>query len=94
MCTVCCGRNVQFKDPGYAVERLPVEQHKTYLDTSGRTVLVFRKTSLVEQHIQEFEVRSRTLFNLRAHYCTLYNSRVQYRVVQAQCITISYKVLT
>ena len=35
-----------------------MEAHKTYLDTTGRTVLVFRKTNLVEQHIQEFEVAS------------------------------------
>ena len=52
---------MRFKEPGYAVERLPVEVHKTYLDTTGRTVLVFRKTDLVEQHIQEFEVASDSL---------------------------------
>ena len=51
-------RDVRFKEPNYAVEHLPVEAHKTYLDTTGRTVLVFRKTNLVEQHIQEFEVAS------------------------------------
>ena len=56
MDAIASRRDVRFKEPGYAVEQLPVEAHKTYLDTSGRTVLVFRKRNLVEQHIQEFEV--------------------------------------
>ena len=33
------------------------EVHYTYLDTVGRPVIVARKTNLVEQHIQDFEVR-------------------------------------
>jgi len=34
------------------------ELHFTYLDTVGRPVIVVRKSSLVEQHIQDFEVHS------------------------------------
>ena len=34
------------------------ELHFTYLDTVGRPVIVARKSSLVEQHIQDFEVHS------------------------------------
>ncbi|KFM78242.1 Dolichyl-diphosphooligosaccharide--protein glycosyltransferase subunit 1, partial [Stegodyphus mimosarum] len=48
-------KNIQVKMP-YAVERLPNELHYTYLDTVGRPVIVLRKTNLVEQHIQDFEV--------------------------------------
>ena len=33
------------------------ELHFTYLDTFGRPVIVYHKNNLVEQHIQEFEVR-------------------------------------
>ena len=34
------------------------ELHFTYLDTVGRLVIVAHKSSLVEQHIQDFEVHS------------------------------------
>lgn len=40
----------------YDVEKRPQEKKFTYLDTSGRPVVVARKQNLVEQHIQEFEV--------------------------------------
>ena len=33
------------------------ELHFTYLDTFGRPVVVYHKNNVVEQHIQEFEVR-------------------------------------
>lgn len=34
------------------------ELHFTYLDTVGRPVVVAHKTNLVEQHIQDFEVKA------------------------------------
>lgn len=43
-------------DVPFEVERLPDEILKTYLDTSGRTVLVLRKKNLVEGYIQDFTV--------------------------------------
>ncbi|KAM7537732.1 hypothetical protein Aperf_G00000076103 [Anoplocephala perfoliata] len=43
-------------DVPFEVERLPDEKLKTYLDTSGRTVLVIRKKNLVEGYIQDFTV--------------------------------------
>lgn len=48
-------KNIQLKLP-YAAERLSDELHYTYLDTVGRPVIVLRKSNLVEQHIQDFEV--------------------------------------
>uniref|UniRef100_A0A5K3EYR5 Dolichyl-diphosphooligosaccharide--protein glycosyltransferase subunit 1 n=1 Tax=Mesocestoides corti TaxID=53468 RepID=A0A5K3EYR5_MESCO len=47
--------NVRLEAP-FEVKRLPDEVLKTYLDTSGRTVLVIQKTNLVEGHIQDFVV--------------------------------------
>nr|VZI38736.1 unnamed protein product [Spirometra erinaceieuropaei] len=47
--------NVRLESP-FEVERLMDEIEKTYLDTSGRTVIVVRKKNLVEEHIQEFKV--------------------------------------
>ena len=43
--------------PPYVLAEQPNELHHTYLDTVGRKVVVARKQNLVEQHIQDFEVR-------------------------------------
>jgi len=48
-------KNIQLKMP-FDVERQGDETHYTYLDTLGRPVVVLRKSSLVEQHIQDFEL--------------------------------------
>ncbi|XP_054162996.1 dolichyl-diphosphooligosaccharide--protein glycosyltransferase subunit 1-like [Oppia nitens] len=40
----------------YSVDRQKDQKHYTYLDTIGRTVLVFQKSNLVEDHIQDLEV--------------------------------------
>lgn len=47
--------NIKFRAP-YAVNRGKDELHFTYLDTFGRPVVIARKTDLVEQHIQDFEL--------------------------------------
>ena len=47
--------NVKLKTP-YQVQRLPDELHFTYLDTSGRKVIILKKDNLVENHIQDFEL--------------------------------------
>lgn len=47
--------------PPYHVQRLPDYMHFTYLDTKGRPVISMRKTNVVENHIQDFEVS--VLFN-------------------------------
>lgn len=47
-------KNINFKSP-YEVTEGERELHKTYLDTTGRTVVVIRKDNLVENHIQDFE---------------------------------------
>lgn len=41
----------------YSAERLPDSVHFTYLDTVGRPVITVRKTNLVEDHIEPFELR-------------------------------------
>uniref|UniRef100_A0A914X1M5 Dolichyl-diphosphooligosaccharide--protein glycosyltransferase subunit 1 n=1 Tax=Plectus sambesii TaxID=2011161 RepID=A0A914X1M5_9BILA len=41
-------------DPPYKVKRSPDELHYTYLDTTGRPVIIAHKTNLVEAHVQEF----------------------------------------
>ncbi|XP_049873768.1 dolichyl-diphosphooligosaccharide--protein glycosyltransferase subunit 1 [Pectinophora gossypiella] len=41
----------------YTVKRLPDSLHYTYLDTKGRPVIAFKKTNLVESHIQDFQLR-------------------------------------
>ncbi|XP_075992622.1 dolichyl-diphosphooligosaccharide--protein glycosyltransferase subunit 1 [Anticarsia gemmatalis] len=41
----------------YAVTRLPDSLHYTYLDTKGRPVITFTKKNLVENHIQDFQLR-------------------------------------
>ncbi|KAJ1346200.1 hypothetical protein KIN20_000930 [Parelaphostrongylus tenuis] len=38
----------------YAMTRRPDEFHSTYLDTTGRTVIVLQKENLVPEHIQQF----------------------------------------
>lgn len=47
--------NVELKTP-YGVKRLPDEIHYTYLDYTGRTVVVLKKEMLVDLHIQNFQV--------------------------------------
>lgn len=41
----------------YPVTRLPDSLHYTYLDTKGRPVISFTKKNLVENHIQDFQLR-------------------------------------
>ncbi|CAH2262967.1 jg18683 [Pararge aegeria aegeria] len=41
----------------FAVTRLPDSLHYTYLDTKGRPVITFTKTNIVENHIQDFQLR-------------------------------------
>ncbi|CAG9796933.1 unnamed protein product [Diatraea saccharalis] len=41
----------------YPVTRLADSLHYTYLDTKGRPVITFKKTNLVENHIQDFQLR-------------------------------------
>lgn len=47
--------NIELQLP-FEAERLPNEIEKTYLDTTGRTVLVLKKRNLVSGHIQDFTV--------------------------------------
>jgi len=49
-------KNINVKAP-YSVNRNPDTVHYTYLDTIGRPVVTMTKTNLVEQHIQDFELR-------------------------------------
>lgn len=48
-------KDIKFVAP-YDVNRAPDERHYTYLDTTGRPVLVASKTDLTDGHIQDFEV--------------------------------------
>jgi len=48
-------KNIELKVP-FDVERKGDEIHYTYLDTTGRPVVVLNKKGLVEQHIQDFEL--------------------------------------
>lgn len=48
-------KDIKLKVP-FDVERKGDETHYTYLDTMGRPVVVLDKFSLVEQHIQDFEL--------------------------------------
>ncbi|XP_015514091.1 dolichyl-diphosphooligosaccharide--protein glycosyltransferase subunit 1 [Neodiprion pinetum] len=41
----------------YSVTRLPDTLHYTYLDTKGRPVITITKNNLVENHIQDFQLR-------------------------------------
>ena len=52
-------RNIELKTP-FEVERSSDEKHFTYLDTVGRPVVVAKKSDLVENHIQDFEVTMNT----------------------------------
>lgn len=47
--------DIKLRQP-YSVTRERDQVHYTYLDTIGRTVLVLKKSNLVEDHIQNFEV--------------------------------------
>lgn len=48
--------NIKFTAP-YPVARLPDTLHFTYLDTKGRPVISFTKKNVVENHIQDFQLR-------------------------------------
>lgn len=48
-------RDLQLNVP-YEVQRGPDELHFTYLDTTGRPIVILHKNNLVENHIQEFEL--------------------------------------
>lgn len=43
--------------PPYPIIRHPDTLHYTYLDTKGRTTISFTKKNLVENHIQDFQLR-------------------------------------
>jgi oligosaccharyltransferase complex subunit alpha (ribophorin I) len=49
-------KNLKLITP-YSVERLQDTLHFTYLDITGRPVITFRKTNLVENHINDFNVK-------------------------------------
>jgi len=49
-------KNIKLITP-YTVERKPDSLHFTYLDITGRPVITFRKTNLVENHINDFNVK-------------------------------------
>lgn len=49
-------KNIKLITP-YTVERKPDSLHYTYLDITGRSVITFRKTNLVENHINDFNVK-------------------------------------
>lgn len=48
-------KNIEVRSP-FGVKREADQLHFTYLDTTGRPVVVMRKENLVEQHIQDFEL--------------------------------------
>lgn len=48
-------KDIEVRTP-FSVKREADSQHFTYLDTTGRPVVMLRKSALVEQHIQDFEV--------------------------------------
>lgn len=47
--------NIQLHTP-YTVDRLPDDITYKYLDSKGRVIIRLKKTNLVEQHIQDFEI--------------------------------------
>lgn len=49
-------KNIKLITP-YTVERKADTLHYTYLDVTGRPVITFRKTNLVENHINDFNVK-------------------------------------
>ena len=63
--------NIKFVAP-FEVEEGARENHKTYLDTTGRPVVVIKKKNLVENHIQDFEVRIFPLFSLLSNLTILF----------------------
>jgi len=48
-------QNIKFNAP-FEVSEGERQLHKTYLDTSGRPVIIIKKSNLVENHIQDFEL--------------------------------------
>lgn len=46
---------MRFEAP-YDVQQGENQLHFTYLDTTGRPVIVIHKSNLAEQHIQDFQV--------------------------------------
>ncbi|XP_022300002.2 dolichyl-diphosphooligosaccharide--protein glycosyltransferase subunit 1-like [Crassostrea virginica] len=48
-------KNMRFEAP-YNVQQGENQLHFTYLDTTGRPVVVIHKSNLVEQHIQDFQL--------------------------------------
>jgi len=48
-------KDIDFRPP-YHVDRMPDQLHYTYLDTFGRPVIIVEKSSLVDNHIQDFEL--------------------------------------
>lgn len=59
-------RNIRLKT-AYPVQEKEPELQYTYLDTTGRPVVIATKVNLVEQHIQDFEV----LYEFEAHLLLL-----------------------
>lgn len=59
-------RNIRLKT-AYPVQEKEPELQYTYLDTTGRPVVIAIKVNLVEQHIQDFEV----LYEFEAHLLLL-----------------------
>ena len=58
----------------YPVDYGKTETLKTYLDTTGQPVLVARKSNLVDQHIQDFEVKN----DLQSYrQCVLNNANLE-----------------
>ncbi|PIO62950.1 ribophorin I [Teladorsagia circumcincta] len=51
----------------YTMDRRPDEVRATYLDTSGRTVVVLQKENLVQEHIQSFTVFPCVLFSISSN---------------------------
>lgn len=56
-CDLYLHSDVTLKLP-YEINRSPDELFFTYLDTTGRPVIMLQKDNLVEMHIQDFEVSS------------------------------------
>lgn len=48
-------KNIELHAP-FAVTEGPRENHKTYLDTTGRPVIVLTKNNVVENHIQDLQI--------------------------------------
>ncbi|XP_023945584.2 dolichyl-diphosphooligosaccharide--protein glycosyltransferase subunit 1 [Bicyclus anynana] len=48
--------NIKVNFP-FSVTKLPDSLHYTYLDTKGRPVITFSKNNIVENHIQDFQLR-------------------------------------